>query len=496
MKKTFFINIALASLVITSCSDYLDKEPSVSQNTPVMEADQLLAIYDATTHLNSYNDIALFGTDNFEITRDQYDVDGSDFDLDPQLNIYLHERNGLINRSTDRLWSGEYSKIYNANLIIESAGGVSGSQTVTKEALAGAYLMRAYSYHILATTYCMPYSEANKESLGVPLRLKLDYEENLSRGTLEQTWNQIMSDMKAAEEHVSRQSVDPELPWRASRCAIDAMYARLYLCQGDFDKALEYTDKALASAPALFDYNGIQEGRIQTYPAGGGFENADTLYYSEFNNWSNAKIFRFQELIFTRFTQNLYQWCIPSHELVNLYDQATDLRFKWLCLPHGNRRMGAYYDTYRFCMFNDGRYHVEGPSTPELLLNKAEILVRKGQWQEGLQVLTPLYNARHSESGSFSASSQSEALKVVLNERRCEFPFSFIRQMDIQRYATTETSEDDVIIKRDFYEIGVTGVDTSKPKTYTFDAKKGGMVFPIYIVDIEASQGAIEQNPE
>ena len=496
MKKYLYISITAVALTLASCNDFLDKQPSLSQNAPVTDAEQLLAVYDNTTHLYTTNYQALFGTDNYEITREHYDADPSEFRFDPQLCYYLHYRDGLINSNSDDLWTSEYAKIYDANLIVESAGSVAGSEATINEALAGAYLMRAYSYHVLATTYCMPWSEANKESLGVPQRLKLDYEENLSRGTLEQTWNQIFADMEAAQQHVSRQAPDADMPWRVSQCAIDAMYARLYLCYGDYDKALEHTNKALATAPALLDYNSLVEGRPAPYPAGGAFENADTLWYSELNDWPSTKYYRFPEFIFPRFTQNSYQWCVPAKSLVDSYDHNTDLRFKWLCLPHGNRRMNAVYDAYRFCMFDDGRFHIEGPSTPELLLNKAEILVRKGQWQEGLQTLQPLYAARHSDSGSFTASSQAEALKVVLAERRREFPFSFIRMMDIQRYGATDTPDDDVIVRRDFYEVSVLGVDDTKPKTYTLDAKTGGMVCPIYMVDIVASQGAIEQNPE
>lgn len=494
-RNILYISIATAALTLSSCNDFLDKQPSVSQDAPVTEASQLLAIYDRTTHLETDNSMATFGTDSYGLPREQFLTDPSEFKVDGQLSYYLHHRDLLINTPRDYCWSGEYAKIYDANLIVESAGSVSGDEATKNTALAGAYLMRAYAYHVLATTYCKPWSEENKSSLGVPLRLKLDYEESLSRGTLEQTYDQILSDLEAAAQLTTLQAPDADMPWRPSQCAVNAMFARIYLCRGEFDKALDYTNKALANAPALYDYNTIQAGRATPYPAGGGFENNDTLYYSEWNDWPESSIYRYQEWIFPRLTNNGYQWNVPSKKLIALYDKDIDLRYKWLFVAHGNRRMNALYDAIRYCQFDDCRWTIEGPTTPELLLMKAELQVRAGQWQEGLQTMQPLYAVRHSAAGSFTASSQSEALRVVLDERHREFPFSFIRLMDIQRYATTATTEDDVVITRDFFDVSMMGVDTSSPKTYTINPQQGDMVQPIFQVDIVASQGAIEQNP-
>ena len=88
-------------------------------------------------------------------------------------------------------------------------------------------------------------------------------------------------------------------------------------------------------------------------------------------------------------------------------------------------------------------------------------MVRLGQWQEALNVLTPLRQARYSTgtATALTASSQAEALKVVLEERRRELPFAF-RLSDIKRFSVNETPDDDVTITRDFFEVSVTEVDT------------------------------------
>ena len=123
-------------------------------------------------------------------------------------------------------------------------------------------------------------------------------------------------------------------------------------------------------------------------------------------------------------------------------------------------------------------------------------MVRLGQWQEALNVLTPLRQARYSTgtATALTASSQAEALKVVLEERRRELPFAF-RLSDIKRFSVNETPDDDVTITRDFFEVSVTEVDTNTPKTWVIQGNSPALAMPIFQTEIDSSQGMIEQKP-
>ena len=158
--------------------------------------------------------------------------------------------------------------------------------------------------------------------------------------------------------------------------------------------------------------------------------------------------------------------------------------------------MSVLYDWWRYTQFNDGRYIISGLTPQELMLNKAEILVRQGNWQDGLSLLTPLRQARYrtGTATALTASSQAEALKQVLEERRRELPFAF-RMMDIKRFSVNETPDDDVTITRDFFDMSVTEVDTNTPKTWIIPGNSPALAMPIFQVDIDSSQGMIEQNP-
>lgn len=487
--------LALSTLLVASlasCGDYLDKQPSKSSNAPITEADQLFAVYDYISHNYETNNAQALCHDDAGISRELYKSYASG--MNNMAPYYMFYSEGIEADSYDYLWNGEYSKIYDANLIINSASEVTGDATEIQEAVANAHFMRAWSFYTLATYYCKPYCEANKNELGVPLRLATDFEEDVSRGTLEQTYAQIFADLKAAE-NVRQQKVNEDKRWRTSLCAVYAFYSRLYLTTGDYEQALDYTNKALELAPDLFDYNEFKPGTPQTYPAQGDLPE-QTLNYCETNSWGANKFLYYKEFIFTRLQRFLNQWYIPSDELVALYDHTNDLRFKNFFVEHGNRRFTALVEAYRYDQFNDGRYVISGLTTAELYLNKAELMVRQGQWQEGLKVLDNLRAHRFvtGTNTSLTASSQSEALKKVLEERRREVPFAQ-RLADIKRFSCNETADDDVTFTHDLFEVSLTNVDTSKPASVTISGSDPRLAMPISAVEINSSHGAIQQNP-
>ncbi len=492
-----YIFLASALLSLSSCSDFLDKTPSKSSNTPVSTAANLLAVYDNLGNRYCNNYFAAYSTDDAYIPREMYASAPAQFDINYVISNYTHFRDGIINNSTDGLWNGDYNRIYKANLMISSASEVTGTQEEVNEALSCAYFMRAYSYFELVTFYCQPWGEANKNELGVPLRMGLTFDEKIGRGTLEQTYAQIFSDLQACEEHVIHDKV-PSIPWRVSKCAINALYARIYLARGEFQNALTYASKALENAPDLFDFNNFTwQTPAKKYDATD-FWPAMELKQCETNTWNENKIlYNYTEWIYPDFANIRTQMSYPSPELIDLYDKTNDLRFRYYYTEHGTRRMtNIKYDWYRYNPWYDGRYLTSGLSTAEMLLIKAESQVRLGQWQDGLATLTPLREARYEQgtATALTANNQAEALQQVLAERRRELPFYF-RFGDIKRFAMTEDPNDDVTVTREFYDMTVTKVNTDSPKTYPIPGNSKCWAMPIYQTEINSAQGAIEQNP-
>lgn len=493
MKKFTYILLSLLFVVVSACSDFLDKTPSASTNAPVESVSQLLALIDniPTLAYETSNNIPARSDDN-EVSRELYQASPNSFSID-RMYYLANFLDGIVSQASDGLWSGLYSNIYRANLIINNIDKVSGSDEVREIVRVNAHFLRAYSYWVLVNTYSLPYSEANLNSLGVPKKLRTDFEESLKRVPQQEIYDLIESDLTIAEQ-TKVTNVDPSLPWRVTKNTTDSFRARLYLYQNNYDKALEYAAKAVLNAPDLLDYNTLGWANPISYPETDDLP-AQTLHYSETHNWGAAQFLFWQEWIYPRLANDRSQWFLPSKELVDLYDHDNDLRFDLMYVEHGNRRFSVPYEAYRYNFFNDGRYTISGLTTAEVILIKAESQIRTGDWQTGLQTLDALRIKRY-KTGTYSALSaanQSDALKIVLEERRRELPFAF-RMYDIRRFSVNETPEDDVVITREFFKISLSGVDVNTPETYTIPVGSPLYALPINEVEINASRGEIEQN--
>lgn len=481
--KRLFVATMGILLTLSSCNDFLDKQPSVSSNTTIADASQLFALMDNPNDVEELSDAGAFMVDDCGLSTgliDNYPT------IAPMAYYTAFYSEGIAAQASSGLWGDEFEKIFKYNTVISYASSVDNS-ALAQQALANAYFLRAWSFYTLAQYYCLPYCEENKQSLGLPLRLGTDFEESLSRVTLEETYKQILSDLANAEA-VTTNAVDTEKRWRSSKCAVNGLYARIYMIMGDYQKAKEYNDKALAVAPALFDYNKFTAANPAIYQGG-------TCYYCETTNWSFSEFLYFPEFIFTRFTYSPNQWFMPSKDLIASYDQENDLRYKWFMIPNGNLRFSCPYQEYRYNLYRDGSYAFSGISTAELILNKAELNIRLGNWQQGIKDVEELRAARYVKGAdvTLTASGQGEALKQVLAERRREFPFAY-RMSDIKRFSVNETTDDDVTITRDFYEMNMSG-PTSNVKHFAIKGNDPLLAIPITDVEINASLGQIQQNP-
>lgn len=494
MKRTRYIILLSLMMALSSCNDYLSKIPSPSTSAPINNVEQLMAIYDnATAFISETNPFACFTNDDADLSAELFKAKPSSFPVSSTVFYTIFHTDGISSQASDGLWSGQYSNIFKANTIINNVDNVTGDATEKAKVKCNAHFLRAYSYFLLAQYYCLPYCEANKTALGLPKRLGVDFEESIARVSLEEIYQLILSDLELAAT-TPEENVNSDYPWRVTKATVNALLSRIYLTMGKYNEAQTAAENALKGAPELLDLNELDYADVEKYPEENGLP-AQDVYNCETDKWNTIKYLYWKEFIFPRFTYARSQWLIPSDDLVNLYDHDNDRRFKLYFVEHGNRRMGVPYEAYRYNQFYDGRYIVSGLTTAEMLLVKAEAQIRQGEWQEGLKTLDILRMKRY-DTGKYTAltaSSQSEALSIVIAERRREMPFS-ARISDIKRYSVNETSEDDVTVVRNFFEISMSEVFTDKPKTYTIPSNSLLWAMPINEVEIGSSKGAIQQN--
>lgn len=492
MKLIKSILIITGIILLGGCKKYLSEEPK--KQASIKTIDQLEALVDnATAFALVYSATAVYSTDDTGIPRDLYKNNVVAFTMD-EIQYYVNSVDGVVALASDLLWTGEYKKIFTANLILANVDEVTGDESRKQRVKADAHFIRAYAYWVLANYYCAPYNSANLNSLGLPLKKTVDYNESLKRSTLKETYDFILADLSEAQK-VANDEVDPLRAWRVSKKAIAAFMSRVFLFTGEYDKSIAQADIALTSTVAkLVDYNTLKQGLSKSYA------NPEAkLEYVEQNDWGASKYLYWSEFFYTRYVATRGQWYLPSEDLLSVYhDKQNDLRYKSFMIPNGGRRFAVITPSaFRYTVFSDGQYIPEGPTFSEVLLNKAEVLARKGNISGAMEAVNILRGKRMRKDMpltdiSLTATDKDDAIKKVLEERRREMPFS-MRWYDIRRFSVNEYPADDVTVTRDFFDVSLSGVNVNAPKTYTLSAKRFSV--PINGVEMDAGKGQIVQNP-
>lgn len=488
----------LALLALTSCNDYLDTKPSKGSNEQLGSSEQVEALFNNSELFMQATSTVVGSSDDNGITNDMYDalgylgsdlINGIDFAIDDLEN----------SQYGDAVWEGAYSKIFTANLVINEIDQVTdASEEQKNEYLAQAHFLRAVSMWELAQTFCQPYSASTLDTPGLPLRQANDYEEDVSRASLADTYAFILADL---QEALKTNKTDVDKRWLVSKPAVEAMLARYYLFTGDYAQAESYAKQAMQSNNVtLEDYNDYtREPALLMDP---NTSEQDTVYYSQLWNYSPNEVTTYAENFYTAYYDiQSGTYLIPSESLMSIYDQDNDLRFQQFFNKH------ALWGSFISGFGDDIQYHrmqnqysddllPMGPTMPEMILTAAEAEARQGKVSEAMTTVNRLREARMRRGADdvyLTASTQQEAVEKILEERHREMPF-IARWQDIRRLAYNDVDYDDVVVSHTFYNVENNNVDLSTVYTYTLPVKSLRYAQPISNLEIKRSNGQIVQN--
>ena len=217
MKITKYLFMALSVLALSSCLDTepLGSDVTADQKKQAVEQnpERLSAAVSAIT-ANFYQYSAIW---------DESDNQQNDFGY-PAIMMILDSRSAdmvchntgynwfrdalaytdVTNTSDDtrEIWSTLYNQIYTCNAVASSVDSAATDATLQYD-LGQALAIRAFDYFMLAQLYQRTYSQVDPSAVGgVPIITEKNSSEvasaGCSRGTLEQTYNQILSDLNRA----------------------------------------------------------------------------------------------------------------------------------------------------------------------------------------------------------------------------------------------------------------------------------------------------------
>jgi len=354
----------------------------------------------------------------------------------------------------DTDWSNYYSQINICNQITDGVMNSEGGTLTEKNyILAQAKTQRAYAYLNLVNLYAKPYNQSTANTdPGLPLLTTSYLFSSLERASLEKVYQQIISDLSSSIRYLPDL---PEFNCEPSKAAAYAILAETCLEMRDFTKAGLYADSVLMIQNTIIDLNSY-------------ISSPSTL----------PKKLKDPETILSKtVTGTYYPSLTLSSEFLQFLGEK-DLRYK-LFTAKDSRGYGRYYCRYQYTY--EGVY--VGPNVPEMMLIKAESEAREGDYSSAVNILNTLRKKRFqpADYADLSASSASEALTLVINERRRELFGRGFRWFDMRRL-----NYDEAFAK--------TYTRTFKDQTYTLDKNSNMFTYAIaekYIL----LNPEMEQNP-
>lgn len=407
MKKKINLLLPLAILfLMSSCSkDWLEEKQNIKLVVPTTLNDLSLLmnsnqfVYDGRGAMEA-------SCDDFEVTLEQYNSLWLDFerklitwtvDVFPKLGTATYQEE----------WDNPYSQIQTCNVTLKALDKITrtASNGELYDRIKGTALYhRSRAFLNLAMTFCKYYDASTASNdLGVPLKLDEDINEPIFRSSLKQTYQRITEDLNLAATLLPQNAISYT---HITNAGAYALLARAYLYMNDYQNAFNASENSLRLYSAIDDYNTFNPTDAYPFLA------------------KSKEVHIMIEMTVGYGTGEGSSSSIPN-DLYNLYDKndlrkvlyfrSQDGKNVWRGAPIGN--------------------NLGGTATNEVYLIGAECAARLGDRSKSLDLLNTLLIKRYI-TGTFmpsTATSDLEALDIVLRERRKELLKRGLRFQDLKR---------------------------------------------------------------
>ena len=451
-----YILLLIASLIIVSCSDFLDVKPAgklIPGNGDVSSFDKLLNnnnTIDWIYQNNNRGSILPYLCDDVEISDNQAEY--AWYNGHPNIDGYFAHifKTPYGNPAVqDYYWNwGFYKSAQYFNSCIEGVKSVMTSDTEKQamETIAQATVARAWGYFTASLGYGPVYKPKGGNSTRVlPYRESSDVMSPMEDlFTLKEIYDRVLSDIHTSLPYI------PEAASQNTRFGKVQTYAFLayyHLFTANYDSVAFYANKSLELAAnqnsgmdnLFYDMNLFTwaDAKVATDPDA---RNSSTINTSQGNTDVTASYMRENCLYRTVASPN-NSVAYPSKEFLSLFDFDTDLRCQFFFFEYD-----GYKTTVQGKVYDDGRRilnyqskmgRTSGFSYPEVLLMRAEGRARTNDLQGALQDLNYLRKFRHKTgTQELVMSGQDNIINEVINERRRELPAaSHKRFADLKRFS-------------------------------------------------------------
>lgn len=378
--------------------------------------------------------------------------------------------------TTSMLGDG-YRIIRSANAILENIANIDG--TTQKDNYEGeALAVRGMVHFDLLRIYCKPVSgpEADLNALGIPYVTTTDLKERPARGTVKETYDNVVNDLTKAATLIG----DDNGVGRLNKAAVYGLLSRVYLYGGEWQKCVDAATQCLNT--------GVDVASIQDFPAIWTDQSESGVLFkvkfTQQDQGSDGQIAVGLGYSQTGPSGVKSEW-VCSYSLFQMYD-SNDVRTNAYILPATYN--GVNYNAINKYMGRPGEplglLDVKYLRVAEVLLNRTEAEANMGDDPDALADLNHLRENRYFNYTDGTETGQ--ALKdAIQHERRLELAFEGDRWFTLKRLGLP--------VQRDSFGDQADGTGTPY---FVRDLPANDMHWqiPIYYIYIQANPN-IKQNP-
>ena len=420
MKTLKYILMTLATggllTMSTSCSDFLETVPSTSvsdQSVFTSIAGAQAALNGCYFQMRAYSGGGANRQDDWGIPSLQMisDVMADDIIVWGGWYCYTYnywgETRGDIFRAS-QLWTFHYRLINNVNSVLAYIDDIPGDQQAKNHIKGQALAMRGWAYFNLARFFQHTYAIA-KDMPGVPIYTEptTDQTEGKGRGTVADTYKQVLADLTAAEpllEGYNRGSLKNNI----NQAVVQGILSDVYLTMEDWANAETFAKKAMANYPMTSNDDFLAGfSDINTASWIWGMEQSEEQHMGDYSPYAMWYIGRDDR----GYGYWSFKCFFLAQAFVDTFD-ANDIRasqFGW--------EWDMVHYTLKFRDNEEGRGSIVIMRTEGMLLNAAEALCRQGKDDAAKELLWTLQDMRQTPR---SVSTGDELLEEILLGRRKE----------------------------------------------------------------------------
>lgn len=458
------LSLAFMALAFTGCSDYLTTEDAqkVSETQITSTVAGLSSVLTSAYNRLIFGDYcagaqpaaASFGYLGFPM---RWDVQGPDIEsttnyggAPSMVYQFTNDFTSATSAYPNNFWASMYRTINIANIVIGKADDATGDATQRTQIVAQAKAIRAIAYFQLLMSFQQTYQIA-KSKRGVILRLSPDEETSKGFSTVEECYQQVVSDLNDAITGLS--GFKRSEKWEINADVARGILARVYQVMGNWSGAEQMASAVYANYNHLMSkeqwYSGfdhLMEEGCDELVWGAKMTNTNNVSSSiEFDFWYNqdpgygegmtdGPVYSFIQMFVDQkyvdlFDEDDYRGtrCDKTTGVTDADEQAVMF---WHRTNNGDSELRARWAYNKMKTYGNGEYNlntklnsVYNISFPfmrgsEMLLIMAEAEAEQGKTAEALAHLNTLRTARNAHTTT--TTDKAALLEEIYVERRKE----------------------------------------------------------------------------